>query len=119
MVVKMNKSYLDFLQQTREDVYLPPIQKLDLLCKSLLEEIALAAINGKPLTVTDVISMSHFGAPSTLHRKVHILLQSEWIQIHFKAQNRRTKYLKLGEFGIAYFQRMTELMTTNLETTPY
>jgi len=115
----VNKSYLDFLLQTREDVHLPPIQELDLLCKSLLEEIALASIKGRPLTVTDVISLGHFGAPSTLHRKVQMLLQSEWIQIHFKAQNRRTKYLKLGEFGIAYFQRMTELMKANLETTTH
>ena len=114
MVVTVNKSYLDFLLQTREDVHLPPIQELDLLCKSLLEEIALASIKGRPLTVTDVISLGHFGAPSTLHRKVQMLLQSEWIQIHFKAQNRRTKYLIPTDAAQSYFESVGQAMSQAL-----
>ena len=106
----MVQSYQDFLWSVRQDSKLANFKELDVMSKCLLEEIAIGTVNGAHLNITDVISLKHLGAPSTLHRRIQILLQNNWIQIFFMNQNRRTKYLELSESGNAYFQRLTELM---------
>ena len=111
----MGQSYQDFLRAVRQDSKLASIQELDVMSKCLLEEIAIGTVNGGHLTITDVINLKHLGAPSTLHRRLQTLLQTNWIQIYFMNQNRRTKYLELSESGMVYFHRMTELMAISNE----
>lgn len=100
----MNK-YLDFLNRA-STVLIP----FDDTAKHLLEELAMSSYEGKHLTVTDIMAMSHIASPATVHRKMDDLIMFDYIELVYKDRNRRTKYLKLTPKAIMYFEKMESLM---------
>ena len=83
---------------------------MDLDAKKLLETIAVRHSQGKPLTVTEAMAMSHIASPATIHRKLDVLREIGMIDTQFEGTNRRTKFLVPTKAANAYFDRMSGAM---------
>jgi DNA-binding MarR family transcriptional regulator len=91
---------------------------LDLDAKKLLETIAVRHSQGKPLTVTETMAMSHIASPATIHRKLDILREIGMIDTQFEGSNRRTKFLALTPQAVQYFQTHSKAMDQAMAPTP-
>lgn len=86
---------------------LPP---LDLDAKKLLETIAVQHFQGKALTVTEAMTMSHIASPATIHRKLNVLREIGMIETLHEGTNRRTKFLVPTAQGNRYFEDHSKTM---------
>ncbi len=91
---------------------------LDLDAKKLLETIAVRYSQGKPLTVTETMAMSHIASPATIHRKLDILREIGMIDTQFEGSNRRTKFLAPTPQAVQYFQTQSKAMDQAMAPTP-
>jgi DNA-binding MarR family transcriptional regulator len=105
--------YLRFLNLSQ--AIASEFEGLDLTALRLLETIAVAHTQGKPLTVTDAMSLSAIASPATLHRKIDALREAGLIDQIFEGTNRRTKYLAPTKAAAKYFDSMGKAMTTALK----
>ena len=91
---------------------------LDLDAKKFLETIAVRHSQGKPLTVTETMAMSHIASPATIHRKLDILREIGMIDTQFEGSNRRTKFLAPTPLAVQYFQTHSKVMDQAMAHTP-
>ena len=73
--------------------------------RELLEIAAVCASQGKPLTVSQFMALTHLASPATLHRKLTLLLEARMILLTYEGKNRRTKFIHPSGLAIDYFQR--------------
>lgn len=73
--------------------------------RELLEIAAVCAAQGKPLTVTQFMALTHLASPATLHRKLSLLLEKRLIVLVHEGKDRRTKFIQPSGLAIDYFQR--------------
>jgi DNA-binding transcriptional ArsR family regulator len=90
-VMHTSSIYLRFLNLSQ--AITSEFEGVDLTTLRLLETIAVAHTQGKPLTVTNAMALSAIASPATLHRKMDALREAGLIDQVFEGTNRRTKYL--------------------------
>ena len=112
-----NQIYLRFLTLLQTIEGKGEIPALDLDAKKLLEVIAVRNAQGKPLTVTEAMSMAHIASPATIHRKLDVLREIGMIDTQFEGTNRRTKFLVPTPQATQYFQTHSKVMNQALAQT--
>lgn len=102
--------YLRFLSLLHAIEGKGELPNLDLDAKRLLEVIGVQHSQGKPLTVSDAMAMTHIASPATIHRKLDVLRDIGMIDTYFEGKNRRTKYLCPTPQAASYFSKVGEVM---------
>ena len=102
--------YLKFLSLLHAIEGKGELPNLDLDAKRLLEVIGVQHSQGKPLTVSDAMAMTHIASPATIHRKLDLLRDIGMIDSYFEGSNRRTKYLCPTPQANSYFSKVGEVM---------
>jgi Fe2+ or Zn2+ uptake regulation protein len=102
--------YLRFLSLLHAIEGKGELPNLDLDAKRLLEVIGVQHSQGKPLTVSDAMAMTHIASPATIHRKLDLLREIGMIDSYFEGGNRRTKYLCPTPQAQNYFSKVGEVM---------
>ena len=100
----MTITYIDFLK-TRHELDVQSLFGIPADERELLEIAAVCAAQGKPLTVTQFMALTHLASPATLHRKLTNLLEARMIVLVHEGKDRRTKYIHPSGLAIDYFQR--------------
>lgn len=109
----MNKQYLRFLRLARALNQNKNIVKdVDATAMLLLNEIAIQHLDDKPMTVTEAMTLSSIASPATIHRKLDELREAGLIEQIFEGTNRRTKFLIPTKLANAYFDKMSEAMSS-------
>ena len=109
--IMQNQSiYLRFLSLLHAIEGKGELPNLDLDAKRLLEVIGVQHSQGKPLTVSDAMAMTHIASPATIHRKLDVLREIGMIDTHFEGKNRRTKYLCPTPQAEKYFSQVGAVM---------
>ena len=85
-------------------------EETDAVAMSLLELIGVAADKGRPLTVTQAMSLAQLASPATLHRKIVQLIEAGYVEQCFEGKNRRTKYLVPTDKVDKYYAKLGELL---------
>jgi hypothetical protein len=91
---------------------LSSLQAIDATAMLLLNEIAVRNLEGKTITVTEVMTISTIASPATIHRKLDELREAGLIEQIFEGNNRRTKYLVPTKTANTYFDKMASAITT-------
>ena len=112
-----NHIYLRFLTLLHTIEGKGELPALDLDAKKLLETIAVRHTQGKPLTVTEAMGMSHIASPATIHRKLDVLREIGMIDTQFEGSNRRTKFLVPTPQAVQYFQTFSKVMNQAIAPT--
>ncbi len=113
-----NHIYISFLTLLHSIEGKGEIPVLDLDAKKLLETIAVRHSQGKPLTVTEAMAMSHIASPATIHRKLDVLREIGMIDTQFEGSNRRTKFLVPTPIAVQYFQTHSKAMDQAMAQIP-
>ena len=79
---------------------------LDLMAFRLLDQIVIRESQNDLLTVTDAMALSSIASPATMHRKIDELINSGYIHLTFKGENRRTKYLTPTKKAHDYYKKL-------------
>lgn len=108
--VNARETYLKFLRLAHQTDTAQRLNPEDSVCEKLLELIALAEDQKTPLTVTQALRFDRLASPSTLHRKLHDLLQAGYILQEQHGADRRTRYLHLTEKSQTLFARMGQCL---------
>ena len=102
--------YLRFLTLLQTIEGKGELPSLDLDAKKLLETIAVQHLQGKSLTVTEAMTLSHIASPATIHRKLNVLREIGLIETLYEGTNRRTKYLVPTAQANRYFDEHSNIM---------
>jgi hypothetical protein len=106
----MSSSYLNFVQIVKTLTASTDSNEMDPQAKMLLDEIALQHLNEQPLTVGDLMKLNHIASPATIHRKLDLLLNQQWVALTFAGENRRTKYIVPTKKAQAYFVKLSKAL---------
>jgi len=110
-ISQMSKNiYLRFLTLLQTIEGKGELPSLDLDAKKLLETIAVQHFQGKSLTVTEAMTLSHIASPATIHRKLNVLREIGLIETLHEGKNRRTKYLVPTAQANRYFDEHSNIM---------
>jgi DNA-binding MarR family transcriptional regulator len=90
------------------------LNSIDFTAQKMLDQIVINNQIGHPLTVTDAMFLSTLGSPATLHRKLDNLRRAGLLEMIFKGNDRRTKYLIPTEITSNYFQLLDEILISML-----
>ena len=102
-------AYLQFMSARlalRKRAGLP---KLDPLEERVIEMVALASEPGERLSVTDVITTSDLGSPTTLHSRLKSLRSKGLIELAY-ADDVSRRQLQLTTAGMSYFDVLAKCM---------
>jgi Fe2+ or Zn2+ uptake regulation protein len=102
----MKQAYMRLLSLLEQEAP----SSVDTKAQRLLELIALAHDQGKPLTVNEAMQFHDLASPSTIHRKLMLLLDAGLIIYTFEGKNRRTKYLLPSPKAHAHFEKLGEYL---------
>jgi DNA-binding MarR family transcriptional regulator len=102
--------YLHFLEQVHRVTKKGRLTDLEPVCVRLLDEIAVEDKAESPLTVTDLMGLSHLASPATLHRKMQQLLREGLIELVVDANNKRSKFVVLSKKGLRRYELLASLM---------
>ena len=61
------------------------------------------------MTVGEAMALNRLGSPATLHKKINDLWLAGLIQMNFKENNRRTKFLAPTDITHEYFRLMEDI----------
>ena len=105
-------SYLKFLvfkQQIEDEFVLK--HGLDARGLSLLAEVGRASWLNQPSTISDLMRLSKYGSPATIHRCLNMLREVGLVLDFHQGKNRRTKYLALNQVVENYYSQLGELIS--------
>ncbi len=108
--MRNSSTFLRFLHLTQAIASQWGNSKLDLTALRLLEIVAVTHYQGKPLTVTDAMSLGFIASPATLHRKLDQLRETGFINLAFEGKNRRTKFIIPTSSAGKYFEQMGDAL---------
>lgn len=100
-------AYLRLIQAIHHLESLGPFQRLDAEAVRLLEIIAIAHVEGHPMTVSSAMKLSAIASPASIHRKLEQLRIANLITHHFNEGNRRTKYLVPTLLAIKHYDLLS------------
>ena len=102
--------YLNFLalKQKIEDEFVLK-HGLDTRHLWLLAEVGRAAYLNQPLMTSDLLKLSKYGSPATIHRGLRVLRDLGLVLNSHQRGNRRTKYLVLSQISRDYYSELSAL----------
>lgn len=106
----LSSAYFRFLQVARslsETEETP----LDANHRALLEAVALAWHQGRPMSVRHAIALDNLGSPATLHKRLTTLRHAGLLEEIAVQGDRRTKLLGPTPKALDYFAQLGEAMT--------
>jgi DNA-binding transcriptional ArsR family regulator len=106
--------YVNYLIQIKSVPVAEMLSKASAGCVALLGEIAVAEVQGRPLTVSQIMAMIHLASPGTIHRRLESLRQKGLIDLVYRNGNRRTKYIVPTAAADAYFEKMGDVLVKTL-----
>jgi DNA-binding MarR family transcriptional regulator len=110
-------AYLRLIQTIHRLESQGPFQRLDAESVRLLEIIAVAHIEGHPMTVSTAMRLSAIASPASIHRKLEQLRVANLITHQFNDGNRRTKYLAPTPLTLKHYDLLSaEMMKIKTET---
>lgn len=97
--------YLKFIQliNALESVQTLPV--MSPLEQKLIEIIALMNSRNDRLSVTDLMAHREFGAPATLYKNMHQLIEKGWIDL-VPTEDRRRKQIVLTKEAMKHFDKL-------------
>lgn len=110
----MSKSfkYLKFLALS--ELIIQKVKKsaigVDLTALKILECIAIAHFNNKPLTISNSKYLIDIAAEATISRKLNVLVDAGLIEKKYKNVNKRTKYLIPTALADDYFESLGDAL---------
>ena len=107
-------AYLRFLQLAKGIQKLPEAPMLDANEKALLEDIVLQWFEKKPMTVREAINLSALGSPATLHKRITLLRQRDFLLTFNQAEDKRAKFLIPTEKTLSMFGDFGKRMNSAL-----
>ena len=112
MVIFMSSKnlYINYLIQIKTEPMDVLLSHASSGCVQLLNAIAVADLQGRPLTISQIMAMTYLASPGTIHRRVESLRQKGLIDLIYKDGNRRTKYIVPTPAANAYFEQMGDLL---------
>ena len=90
------------------------LPSLDPLEERLLEMVALASEPGERLSVTEVITTSELGSPTTLHGRLKSLRTKGLIELAYTDEASR-RQLQLTRSGMSYLDAISKCMVAALK----
>lgn len=97
------------LMKARHDFYVK-YPELGATHLHLLERLGIIEMDGKHLTVSEVMRLSDVASPATVHRLMDDLETAGLIERLHAKYNSRTKYVALGKKGHSYFRKVARGM---------
>lgn len=101
--------YLDFICMRRSLRGNTTMPTLDPLEERLLEMIASSNKAAEYLSVTDLISTSELGSPTTLHSRLTSLRTKGWVQLAYTSDARK-RHLQITAAGLRYLDTLAKCM---------
>ena len=102
--------YINYLIQSKANPMDAMLSHVSHACLPLLSAIAVADFQNQPLTISQIMAMTHLASPGTIHRRVESLRQKGLIDLVYKNGNRRTKYIIPTQSANDYFEKMGDLL---------
>jgi len=102
-------AYMQFMSlrlSLRDRAGLPSLDPLE---ERLLEMVALASVPGERLSVTEVITTSELGSPTTLHGRLTSLRTKGLVQLAYNDDASR-RQLQLTTAGMSYLDVLAKCM---------
>jgi hypothetical protein len=99
------RAYLLYLKQCKE---LDAKYDLDHNEIKLLNEIALAIISSKALTVSKALELHAIASPATIHAAMKRLIVKQMV-VQVPSKDSRTKYLELKKLGLQRYSELSEI----------
>lgn len=98
--------YVRFLQLTEALRGLPALPALDPLEERILALIARAGQEQTRLSVRDLMAMSEFGAPATVHSRLKSMREKGWVTLS-DTDDARRKQVELTPAALSHFDRLS------------
>jgi DNA-binding MarR family transcriptional regulator len=102
--------YMQFLQNSLENMPNKSSAMLTINEQHLLEQIAVRCEQGNPMNVSEACLMRQFGCISTVHHQIHKLSATGLISLDAVENNRRKKLINLSSDGLKYFKRFEDCL---------
>jgi inorganic pyrophosphatase len=109
-------AYIRFLNCLDALDRMNPGKKLDSTEEQLLNQITLAATQGKDLLVGDLISMSEFGSQATLHGRIKNLAVMGYIKLNEDKSDGRKKVVKPTAKALKYYEHLSNCLEKALKS---
>lgn len=101
--------YLRFLQLSDALRGLPALPALDPLEERILALVARAGKDQARLSVRDLMAMSEFGAPATVHSRLKSMREKGWVTLADTVDARR-KQVELTADALNHFDRLSSCL---------
>jgi DNA-binding MarR family transcriptional regulator len=102
--------YMQFLENSLENMPNKSSATLTINEQHLLEQIAVRCEQGNPMNVSEACLMRQFGCISTVHHQIHKLSAAGLISLDTVQNNRRKKLINLSSDGLKYFKRFEDCL---------
>ena len=109
-------AYIRFLNCLDALDSMNPGKKLDSTEEQLLNQITLAATQGKELLVGDLISMSEFGSQATLHGRIKNLVVMGYIKLNEDKADGRKKFVTPTARALKHYENLSTCLEKALKS---
>ncbi len=100
--------YIKFIEITNKIIKLGKFPAMSPLSKIILDQIALYAMNDRPLTVRKLIGFDQIASPTTIHQHLARLRKSGYVTAQSNDNDKRTKHLTLSPLGYKYIDHLSK-----------
>ena len=100
--------YINFINRKNRILESDKFPNLTFKSKLILDQIALHAFAGKPLTVKQAMGFDQIASPATLHKNLSTLKSSGYISAISLNKDKRTKHLVLTSLGHQYVKALSK-----------
>lgn len=101
--------YVRFLQLSEALRGLPALPALDPLEERILALVARAGQERARLSVRDLMSVSEFGAPATVHSRLKSMREKGWVTLS-DTDDARRKQVELTPAALSHFDRLSSCL---------
>ena len=109
-------AYIRFLNCLDALYRMNPGKKLDWTEEQLLNQITLAATQGKELLVGDLISMGELGSQATLHGRIKNLAANGYIKLAEDKSDGRKKVVKPTAIALKHYEHLSNCLEKALRS---
>ena len=102
--------YINFINRKNRILESDKFPNLTFKSKLILDQIALHAFAGKPLTVKQAMGFDQIASPATLHKNLSTLKDSGYISAISLNEDKRTKHLVLTSLGHQYVKALSKVI---------
>ena len=110
-------AYIRFLNCLDALDRMNPGKKLDATEEQLLNQVILAATQGKDLLVGDLISMSELGSQATLHGRIKNLVVMGYVKLNEDKVDGRKKFVTPTAKALKYYEHLSACLEKAMKTT--